>query len=593
MRNGGGLICLCGLMLIGGTALAQQAKTVEVPEGLVGSPAFAKKMKVTCPGLAVGELLDQLSAKAGVKLRADKAIADDKVILFCPARPLKDTLNDLAALFHDGWRHMRTVDGEDRYILQRTRQATEYELSLSKATYAHLMAKLDEQVKALSEPPDQLAKRPADDPIRKSLSDPGNRAATTVYAALSADQRAALFDRRVLNFPAAEIGPQLAEPVGALYKLSAQRAARFRGGDGSPPGENAQDYARRGIQFALHNCGGKLTPSIYAYGKSSMIGFLFADVDTQGTWALGPHGNPYSPGPIARSLALPSVEKIQKAQGESSWVDQLQKLAESTGSVVLADFYRCSPVNLVPKDASSDAPRIGGRGAPVPAAGDRPETAALDRLCWKEGYLWWTRPGGALLFRKRDWFEQQRYEVPDRWLVETVARMKAQKHVPKVGDLLRARELTARQILGLNGINTGDGFSYSEFETVGTPELADFLSREFANHPGQPPIADRSLEPGRSLEKAYYNQDTAALASNEPFNIFLRAQASPIPLTDIRYFQADVYAEDRGHGPGDGWKDASVVVNWKVGPLLDRRQNICLPFEIPNDRRNQVKIDAE
>ncbi|MCW3051789.1 MAG: hypothetical protein JWN14_959 [Chthonomonadales bacterium] len=586
MRNGAGLIGLCGLMLSGRTASARQAKPVEVPEGLVGSPAFAKRVKVTCPGLAVGELLDQLSATTGVKLQADKAIADDKVVLFCPARPLKETLTDLAALFHDSWRHIRTAGGEDRYILLRTRQSTEYEQSLSRATYARLIAKLEEQVKALSETPDQLAKRPAEDPIRKSLEDPGNRVATTVYAALSPDQRAALFDRRVLNFSPAEIGPQLAGPIGELYKKSAAQAARFRGGEGSPPGENAQDYARRGIQFALHNCGGKFTPSIYAYGKSSMIGFLFADVDTHAIWALGPHGNPYSPAPIARSLALPSSEITRKAQGETSWVDQLQKLAESTGSVVLADFYRSCPVNLVSKEAPE----------PAPAAGDRSEVTALDRLCWKEGYLWWTRPGGALLFRKRDWFEQQRYEVPDRWLVETVKRMKAQKHIPKVSDFLRARELTARQILGLNGMNTGDGFSYSEFETVGASELAAFLNRELAYHPaplGQPPIAGRSLEPGRSFEKAFFTEDTAALASNEAFVSFLSAQASPIPVADIRYFQADIYNEDRGGGPNGGWKDASVVVNWKVGPLMDKRQNICLPFELRNDRRDQVKIVVE
>ncbi len=448
------------------------------------------------------------------------------MVLFCPARPLKDTLNDLGALFHDGWRHLRTADGADSYILLRTRQSTEYEQSLSKATYAHLIAKLDEQVKALSETPDQLARRPEDDPIRNSLSDPGNRVATNVYAALSPDQRATLFDRRVLNFSAAEIGPQLAEPIGGLYKMCAERAARFRGGEGSPPGENALDYARRGIQFALHNCGGKLIPSIYAYGKFSMIGFLFADVPTDGIWTLGPHGNPYTSGPIPRSAVLPSVEKTRKAQGDVSWVDQLQKLAESSGSAVLADFYRCSPVNLVPKEAAE----------PAVDARDRPESAALDRLCWKAGYLWWTRSGGALLFRKRDWFEQQRYEVPDRWLVETVSRMKAQKHVPKVGDLLRARELTARQMLGLNGMNAGDGFSCSEFETVGMPELADFLSRELVNRPvpGQPPIADRSLEPGRSFEKAFFDQDTPALSSNQSFLTFLFGQASPIPVTDIR-----------------------------------------------------------
>ncbi len=62
MRNSAGLIYLCGLMLIGGTSLARQGKSVEVPEGLIGSPALAKKVRVTCPGLAVRDLLEQLSA---------------------------------------------------------------------------------------------------------------------------------------------------------------------------------------------------------------------------------------------------------------------------------------------------------------------------------------------------------------------------------------------------------------------------------------------------------------------------------------------------------------------------------------------------
>src|SRR5579872_7443792 len=582
MRNNAGLAISCGLLLAGMPLSARQRNSAEPPEGLAGSPALAKRVRVSCPGLAVGELLDRLSATAGVELRADRVTADDKVVLFCPARPLKVTLTDLAALFHDGWRHTRTADGKDRYILSRTRQATEYEQTLARATNARLIAKLDEQVKALSETPDEMAKRPESDPIRKSLADPGNRAATVLYGALSPEQRAALFDRRVLNIPAAELNPSLAEAAGSIFKSAAEQAARFRRGEAAPPGENAQDYARHGVQLTLHNCAGKLTPAIYAYGKFSMIGFLFADVDTQGVWALGPHGNPYTPGPIPRGAGLPAAETTRKAQAKPAWIDRLQKLAELSGSVVLADYYRCRPVNLVPADATEPALTPGGR----------PESDALDRFCWKEGYLWWTRPGGVLLFRKRDWFEQQQYEVPDRWLVEAVGRMKAQKHVPRVGDFLRARELTARQILGLNGINTSDGYSYSEFETVGAPELAEFLSRELANRPaagGMPPTVDRALEPGREFRRMVFNQDTAALASNDSFIAFLTAQASPTPVQDIQYFQADIYTEDRGPGPGDGWKDASVVVNWKVGPLLDKQQRICLPFEVPDDRRDQVK----
>jgi hypothetical protein len=93
--------------------------------------------------------------------------------------------------------------------------------------------------------------------------------------------------------------------------------------------------------------------------------------------------------------------------------------------------------------------------------------------------------------------------------------------------------------------------------------------------------------------RAYSNQNTATLPSNESFLTFLNAQAAPIPAAEIRYFQADIYTDDRGHGPDDGWKDASVVVNWKVAPRLDKRQNLCLPFEVPNDRRDQVQIELE
>lgn len=579
-----GLLSLCGLMLLVRVSAALPRKTEAPP--LVWSAGFSKRVRVTCPGLAVGELLEQLSAKAAVKLQADKTVSDSKVILFCPARPLKDTLNDLAELLHAEWHHALTADGEVRYTLLQTVQSTRYEQSLSSATYSHIISKLEDQVKALSETPNQMAKRPGSDPIRKSLADPENRIAIAVFAGLSPDQRTALFERRVLNFSAAEIGPQLAEPVSGLYKMCVKRAARFHREDTGQPAETEQDYARRGIQFALHNCGGKLTPAIYAYGKSSMIGFLFADVATAETWALGPHGSPYSPGPITNLAALPRVELTQKAQGEPGWIDQLQKLAELSGSVVLADFYRCGAVNFVPTEAAQ----------PAPDPHERPEIAAVDRFCWKQGYLWWTRSNGALLFRKRDWFEQQRYEVPDSWLVETVSRMKAQKHVPRVADLLRAKDLTARQILGLNGINVPEGFSYSEFETVGVPELAGFLSKELARRSGDqgaPPVSERSLELGRSFEKAYFNQDISALASNAPFVAFLNAQAAPISVSDIRFFQVDICTEDRGSGPIEGWKDANIVVNWRLGPLLDKRMNVCMPFEVPNDRRAQVSIQVQ
>ncbi len=585
MNNGP--VYLCVLLLMARGAVAQKAGTKEDAASVfANSPAFNKSVKVTCPGLAVGELLSQLSAKTGIKLLANKAIEDEKVVIFSQARPLKDTLNDLATLFHDEWRHSLDKDSGDQYTLIRTRASTDYEQKLSKATHDRVIARLDEQVKALGESPEELAKRDQNDPIGKALKDPGNRVATTVFAALSPEQRTALFDTRVRNYPATEIGPQLTEPIRELYKMCVVRAARFNGGVTAEHGDTVQDYASRGIQFALHNCGGNVTASIYAYGKTSMMGFLFADVPNIDLWAVRPHGNPYSSKPTLDTDRLPTADQTQKAENESTWIDRLQKLSEVTGAPVVADYYRCGDVNLVPATAT---PFL--RNTSIP-----PAIAALDNLCWKKGYAWWNGLSGTLFFRKRDWFEQQKYEVPDRWLTTTVNRMKEQKHIPKVADLLRARELTAQQILGLNGMQAGDGFSYSEFETVGTPEMAEFLSHEFSGHllPGsQQPIIERPLDAGRMFEKAYDNKDLPALAMDMRFTTFLNAQAAPIPVSDIQYFQADIYSEDRGGGPEGGWKNASVVVNWRVGPLLDKRMSVCMPFEIPDDRRAQVKIEVQ
>ena len=121
----------------------------------------------------------------------------------------------------------------------------------------------------------------------------------------------------------------------------------------------------------------------------------------------------------------------------------------------------------------------------------------MDALCRHEGYLWWTRADGTLLFRKRDWYEQRQYEVPDRWLSETAQRIKAQNNVPTLADFLRVRDLTARQILGMNSLHIGPNYSYSEVETAGTRELLGFLERQLRNRP----IYSKPLKPGEVQNK--------------------------------------------------------------------------------------------
>lgn len=201
----------CGLLALPGNVGAQSSRPAPPADVFAQDARMRQNVKVHAPGLAVKDLLARLSATTGVMLTADKITAEDKVIVFSPARPLQATLADVAALFNDVWRRETASDGKPRYLLTRSLRASALEETLLNKSRNRLMAQLDAQVNALAETPEQLAKRPASDPIRESLTKAENRTATQVYAALSPEQRDVLFSRRVMNFAPNTISPQMRE----------------------------------------------------------------------------------------------------------------------------------------------------------------------------------------------------------------------------------------------------------------------------------------------------------------------------------------------------------------------------------------------
>src|ERR1051326_5767605 len=72
---------------------------------LGAEPKLDRKITVAAEGIPVGELLAAISRKTGLALRADPAVADDKVIVFGPQRTLRAVLTDIGALYNDSWRH--------------------------------------------------------------------------------------------------------------------------------------------------------------------------------------------------------------------------------------------------------------------------------------------------------------------------------------------------------------------------------------------------------------------------------------------------------------------------------------------------------
>ena len=100
------LVCLSGVLLPR-TVPAQSQSPPKPPAAetdvFASDARLQQGVAVHAEGVPVGDLLTLLAQKTGVTLKADLYVADDKVIVFNPARPLRDTLRDIAALFNDEW----------------------------------------------------------------------------------------------------------------------------------------------------------------------------------------------------------------------------------------------------------------------------------------------------------------------------------------------------------------------------------------------------------------------------------------------------------------------------------------------------------
>lgn len=147
-------------------SLMVSAQTTQMDTSLTDNPRLNQKVIVSAEGVPMGDLLALLSQKTGVPLKADGFTTDDKVIVFGPARPLRDFMADLAALFNDTWLHSR--DGNRHsYRLTRNPRERDYETTLSGEMNRRLLAQMEAQVRALEETPAQFARRPATTPSAK------------------------------------------------------------------------------------------------------------------------------------------------------------------------------------------------------------------------------------------------------------------------------------------------------------------------------------------------------------------------------------------------------------------------------------------
>ncbi len=604
------LFPICAMLLL---PLSGRADTVAP---FAQDARFKQKVSLRVEGIPVSDLLTQLSAKTGIPLRAEGNVGDDKVAAFCPARPLGDTLNELAALYNDEWQMAPLPNGQTRWLLIRRLSARHYEDNLEQAAGNRFRALLDEQVKALDETPEQFAKRPANDRIRKNLEDPSahGRQATRLYSQLSREQRDTLFAAGFVNISFATSTPTqqniaregFNEVVTTLKALDEKQRAEFP--DVHIVIDAPESLEQHGARFRLtrtNNAGLSALQVQVVLGQHTLL--YVGEFESADEWLLPPHGNPYTRKPTVRGKAttienrakvedmattdLPTVDVLRKIGKEGLWLDRLRTLSTIAEVPVLADCYRSPALihDLSPDDAPSHSP-----------------VALLDAFCKHSGYLWWMQ-GKTLLLRKRDWYAQRRYEVSDRWMRDIATRLRRQKNIPTYGDLCRLLELTPKQISGMNAALSNDsgGEAMANLDAQeGLRELLTLIqagSESFASLPtGEPsisigePSADEAAR--QRLSSISPPPQQAALTG-----AFLNIMRQPTTPANLRGFSAQVHCATPALlkiAQAPATQNTQIIISWKLEgntkpiPFFDQHWLLWLPLQIPNDRSDKTQIEV-
>ncbi|MCW3100308.1 MAG: hypothetical protein JWL77_5926 [Chthonomonadaceae bacterium] len=589
------MVVLCGLLLIPIFASAQTA--APAVEGFNADPRLKQNVAVHAEGIPVGDLLDLLSRKTGVSLKADPYVADDKVVVFSPSRPLRATLVDLAALFNDTWEEAPLTDGKMRYTLVRRFKAQRYEDDLEQQVITRMKALLDAQVKALDETEQEFAKRPATDRIRQNLEHPSThgRQATRLYGQLSPEQKDTLFADGFLNISFASSSPAqqamareaFGEVITTLKAIDAAQRVNF------PEVHIVIDppemLMRHGLRFRLtHTNNAGLSAEVLQVILGANTYMTMGSFESADKWLLPAHGNPYLPKEKLNTAELPEPKSVLEAAKNPNWIDRLRALAEAEHIPILSDYYR-SPALLHDLSAAPAA----RPGEPALA----PEVAALDTLCRPAGFLWWRR-SSTLLMRKRDWYTQRRYEVADRWVRGLQQRLQKQKSLPTYSDLCQLLDLTRRQISGLNAAlsNTeGEGALIDLDREEGLCEMLRLI-QVACPAPSPLPMGTPTeiLQSGAGIDGGLSPQTVSLLTT---FLNTLRLAATPENLRDFSVHLScntpDMLKAARAAPP----PNLSIAIEWKLGVdngILNSSAHtwyLCLPLKVPYDRSDRTKIE--
>ena len=560
------VVCMWGALAAVSPLRAQQNVFAE-------DARLRQQVAMNVEGLPLNELLGLLSQKTGVTLSVERDLADEKAIVFQKSRPLQETLSDLAALFNAAWTSVEVKGAGKRYLIVRARRADEQEAQLRRETTGGMLAQMEVSVQVANGAIVNTKNPQTEEELRHRFDAfPITRLAVKLYGLLTSEQRDLLFARHLLNLPyAALTQPQqnlalsfFDEAMRTNPSLVDRITNKYHDTPANMLEHNGLFFRLRGQTLGVE-VGGAYRGAYCEVGT----------ISGRSQWLLPPHGNPYTGTPIAAQEPLPTEKSMRDAaKTEGGWCDKLRTLAQTTDTPLFADYYRSGSVALPLDD-------------PFPQTSRRADVQALDTLCKPENYLWWVR-GRSVLLRKRNWYVQRLYEVPDRWVLSLGSQMD-KRQVPTYADVLRLGELSGTQLAGLNLCYGSDaGTNNVEADTAnlsGLPELLA-LMQERASPKGN--TTSLPTLPPTDAQMLTYANMTAEQRNLLPN--FIVAQEEPFSLQDSGPNGVKIWCYYQL--PSRPTKTAMhVMIGYSLADTF-RPFDLALPIRLADDRRERTKIEV-
>ncbi|WP_309713501.1 hypothetical protein [Armatimonas sp.] len=415
----------------------EQAKA----EAQIVDTRLQKRVTLAAKALAFGDLCRELSEKTGVSLEASRAVADDKLTVFCTGRSLRDTMRQVSAIFGFVWE--RTGDeGAYKYRLTQPLRGRLAEEELRNKDAHDALVALDEELSRLgkyeNETPEQLLARAdqTDDPAKKrQLQNLAMRSSgpMRLYNQLSPDDMKALQAGKKLEFSSNPKKPgEQALPAGITQSVLTAFADRGRvivGADGKVEVNVNDDMSTRGPRTGEGQSPATLPGAtalswlqlkrdelgqVSLYGGS---GFGFGEGANENYMVCNapvaegrsPSHKPDNAKENAALLKEPALARktatVPKTSGELTTGELLEKFHQLTGMDVMGDsFTGLYPSELLNKSTGGTL------------------HALLSKVSDGLNLRWrYEKPSpdearGLLRFRTTDFFNRRPQEIANRWI---------------------------------------------------------------------------------------------------------------------------------------------------------------------------------